>query len=61
MREELERALLATGKLRSENAELRRDISALKQDPRAIEEIARDELGMVFPDEVVIRVERGRQ
>ena len=43
--------------LARENADLRRDIAALKEDPRAIEDIARDGLGMVFPGELVIRVE----
>lgn len=38
------------------NRRLRRDIAALKTDPAAIERAARDELGMVYPDEVVIRI-----
>jgi len=42
--------------LREENARYRRDIHALKTDPAAIEEIARDERGMVYDGEIVIRV-----
>ena len=42
---------------RGDNAELRRDIAALKNDPAAIEDIARRELGMVRPGEVVLRLE----
>ena len=38
------------------NAALRRDIEALRSDVRAIEDRARTELGMVYPDEVVLRL-----
>ncbi|HWM85996.1 MAG TPA: septum formation initiator family protein [Kofleriaceae bacterium] len=40
-------------------AELRREIDALKNQPSAIEDIARRELGMVMPGEVVLRFEPG--
>lgn len=39
------------------DAELVREIEALRTDPRAIEERARADLGMVYPDEIVIRVQ----
>ena len=39
------------------NARLRREIDALKSDVGAIVDHARDELGMVYPGEVVLRVE----
>lgn len=42
------------------NTRLRRDIAGLKNDPRAIEDAARDELGMVYPDELVVRIEVAR-
>lgn len=42
---------------RVDNAELRRDIEALRRDPGAIEDIARRELGMVRPGEVILRFE----
>ncbi len=38
------------------NAALVRDIEALRTDIRAIEERARADLGMVYPDEIVLRV-----
>lgn len=59
--EELERQLSRTVETRrelaTENARLRHDIEALKNDVNAIEDIARDELGMVRPGEVIIRIE----
>ncbi len=39
--------------LRGENATLAADISALKADPRAIERLAREQLGLARPGEVV--------
>ena len=38
-----------------DNRMLRRKISALKTDPRAIERAARDELGMIHEGEVILR------
>ncbi len=38
------------------NAALRRDIAALRSDIAAIEERARVDLGMVYPDEIVLRL-----
>ena len=38
------------------NAALRRDIAALRSDITAIEERARVDLGMVYPDEIVLRL-----
>lgn len=46
-----EAATLATG-----NAALRRDIDALRTSVPAIEDRARADLGMVYPDEIVLRV-----
>jgi cell division protein FtsB len=39
--------------LRGENAELTRTITALRSDPRAIERLAREELGLLRPGETV--------
>ena len=39
------------------NAALRREIAALRTDIGAIEDRARADLGMVYPDEVVLRIE----
>ena len=38
------------------NAALMRDIAALRSDVGAIEDRARADLGMVYPDEIVLRV-----
>jgi cell division protein FtsB len=46
---------------RVDNAELRRDIEALRSDPGAIEDIARRELGMVRPGEVILRFEEAHR
>ena len=42
------------------NAALAREVDALATDVEAIEERARDDLGMVYPDELVVRVERDK-
>ena len=39
------------------NAALRREIAALKSDIGAIEDRARTDLGMAYPDEVVLRLQ----
>lgn len=39
--------------LRAENGRLARDIAALRSDPRAIERLAREELGLARPGETV--------
>lgn len=41
------------------NATLSREVEALRTDVRAIEDRARADLGMVYPDEIVLRVRRG--
>ena len=38
------------------NARLARDIDALREDVHAIENHARIDLGMVYPDEIVMRI-----
>lgn len=40
----------------AQNAALRRDIAALRSDIGAIEDRARADLGMVYPDEIVLRL-----
>jgi cell division protein FtsB len=47
--------------LRQENKEIRSEIRALKSDPKAIEKIAREELGMVKPGEVKITTNPDRE
>ncbi len=43
--------------LRSRNAGLAAEVEALRTEPAAIERHARDELGMVYPGELVLRLE----
>jgi cell division protein FtsB len=43
--------------LRGVNADLTREIEALRTSVGAIEDRARADLGMVYPDEIVLRVE----
>lgn len=43
------------------NAVLVRDVEALRSDVGAIEDRARADLGMVYPNEVVLRVRRGAE
>ena len=42
--------------LRAENAALVGEIAALRQSPRAIERLAREELGLALPDETVFLI-----
>jgi cell division protein FtsB len=44
------------GELRAENARLATEIRALKTDPRAIERVAREELGLARPGETVFLI-----
>lgn len=45
--------------LATRNAALRRDIAALRSDVGAIENRARADLGMVYPDEIILRLPVG--
>ena len=40
--------------LRSENAQLKTRVEALRNDPSAIERVAREALGLARPDELVV-------
>ncbi len=44
-------------KLGDDNARLRREVDALRDDPRAIERAAREELGLVRSGEIVFSLE----
>jgi cell division protein FtsB len=48
-------------KLSKENEALEREVKDLKSDPRLIEKIARDELGLARPGEVIIRIPQGQE
>ena len=55
-RERTESLRLQIEDLRTENARLAGEISALKSDPRAVEKLAREELGLARPGETVFLV-----
>jgi cell division protein FtsB len=46
-------------KLTRENLSLYREIERLKNDPEYVENVARNELGVIGKDEVVIKVKKG--
>ena len=46
--------------LTKENEALEQEVKDLKSDPRLIEKIARDELGLARPGEVIIRIPQGQ-
>jgi len=45
--------------LRGENARLAGDVAALRSSPRAIERVAREQLGLARPDETVFLLRQG--
>jgi cell division protein FtsB len=49
------------GQLNKENLELEQEVRELKTDPHKIEKIARDELGLARPGEVIIIIPRSQQ
>lgn len=57
LKKELVRIQEENRKIEGENERLREEVKRLKSDPRAIEEIARRELGMVKEGEILYRFE----
>jgi cell division protein FtsB len=55
---ELEQMRGDARQLAADNAVLYKEVEALRSDVNAVEERARADLGMVYPDEVVLRVRR---
>jgi cell division protein FtsB len=53
---QLEELAVEAREVAARNAALRRDIAALRSDIGAIEDRARADLGMVYPDEIVLRL-----
>ena len=47
--------------LNKENSQLEQEVKELKTDPHKIEKIARDELGLAKPGEVIIKIPRSQQ
>jgi cell division protein FtsB len=48
-------------RLQKENLQLGQEVKELKTDPHKIEKIARDELGLARPGEVIIKIPRSQQ
>jgi cell division protein FtsL len=48
-------------RLNKENVQLQEEVKELKSDPRKIEKIARDELGLAKPGEVIIKIPQSQQ
>ena len=55
-REHLEALQQEIETLRADNVQLVREIATLKESPRAIEQLAREELGLARPDETVFLI-----
>ena len=55
-RRQVEDLRVEIGVLRGSNTRLVREISELRQSPRAIERLAREELGLAHPDETVFLI-----
>ena len=60
-KQDIERVEGEIARLNKENAELSQEVKALKTDPRKIESIARDELGLAKPGEVIIKIPKDQQ
>jgi cell division protein FtsB len=57
LKDELARTVAENARLADENEQLLQRIERLKNDPRAIERVARDELGLVRPNDVIFSFE----
>ncbi|PYU04749.1 MAG: hypothetical protein DMG34_09795 [Acidobacteria bacterium] len=58
---EIERVQKDINRLARENAELSDEVKSLKTDPHKIESIARDELGLAKPGDVIIKIPQSQQ
>ena len=61
IKSDIERVQSDINRLAKENAELSDEVKSLKTDPHKIESIARDELGLAKPNEVIIKIPRSQQ
>lgn len=58
---EIERVQKDINRLAKENAELSDEVKSLKTDPHKIESIARDELGLAKPGDIIIKIPQSQQ
>jgi len=54
--QEIQKVSKVLDRLNKENAELEKDVQDLKSDPQTIRKIAREELGLAQPGEVIIKL-----
>lgn len=60
-RYEINRVKADIARLSKENADLEQQVKDLKSDPKLIEKIARDDLGLARPGETIIRIPQSQQ
>jgi len=60
-KKEMEQVQADLDRLNKENQQLAEDVKALKTDPHKIESIARSELGLAKPGEVIIKIPQGQE
>jgi len=60
-RAEIERVQKDIDRINKENIQLAEEVKELKSDPRAIEKIAREDLGLAKDGEVIIKIPQGQQ
>jgi len=60
-RNEIEKVQTEIERLNKENRQLADEVKALKTDPRYIEKIAREDLGLAKDGEVIIKIPQGQQ
>jgi len=53
---EIEEIRQQIGKINAENKSLAEQVNSLKTDPKAIERIAREEMGLARPDELIFKL-----
>jgi cell division protein FtsB len=59
--QEIKKVTKDLDQLNEENLDLEEEVRDLKTDPHKIEKIARDELGLARPGEVIIKIPRSQQ
>ena len=59
--QEIQKVKANIEQLNKENLQLEEEVKELKSDPRKIEKIARDELGLAKPGEVIIKIPQSQQ
>jgi cell division protein FtsB len=59
--QEIKKVNAGLDQLNKENLQLEQEVKELKTDPHKIEKIARDELGLARPGEVIIKIPRSQQ